>query len=397
MKVELAINGGQPVRNEFLSYGKQSIEDDDIQAVVDILKGDYLTTGPTISEFEKAVAEYIGSKYAVAVSNGTAALHMACFAAGISEGDEVLVPAITFAATSNAVLYCKGKPVFVDINPKTLNIDLDKIEEKITDKTKAIMPVHFAGQSVDMDKINKIAKEHNLLVIEDGAHALGGLYKGEKVGKNSDLIEFSFHPVKPVTTGEGGVVATNSKELYEKMLQFRTHGITRDSDKLINLEGPWYYEMQDLGFNYRMTDIQAALGISQMKKIDRFIKRRREIVDIYNKELNSIEEIEIPFEEEFSKSGYHIYVIKLNQNKLKCSRREIFEALIKENIGVNVHYLPVYLHPYYRSLGYEKGICKVSEDVYDRIITLPLFPSMNDKDVHDVINGLKKVIEYYKK
>ena len=394
---KLAINGGTPVRDTYLAYGKQKIDEDDINSVVKVLKGDYLTTGPIVSEFENSVAKYVGTKYAVAVSNGTAALHMACYAAGISEGDEVLVPAITFAASSNCVLYCGGKPVFIDIDPKSYNIDINKIKEKITSKTKAIIPVDFAGQSVDMDLILKIAEEYNLIVIEDAAHALGSEYKNEKVGSKAHMTEFSFHPVKPITTGEGGVVVTNSKELYEKMILFRSHGITRNSELMTENQGPWYYEQIDLGYNYRLTDIQSALGLSQIKKLDDFILKRREIVNKYNEAFKELEEIVTPFENEYSKSGHHIYVLLLNLDKLKCGRKEIFEALQAENIGVNVHYLPVYLHPYYKKLGYKKGECPVAEDIYNRMITIPLFPSMSDKDVKDVIKAVKKVLNYYRK
>lgn len=394
---KLAIEGGSPVRDKYLAYGRQCIDDKDIEAVVELLKGDYLTTGPTVNRFENKVANYVGAKYGVAVSNGTAALHMACYAAGIGPGDEVLVPAITFAASSNCVLYCGGTPIFVDIDPRTYNIDINKIEEKITDKTKAIIPVDFSGQAVDMDKILQIADKYNLIVIEDGAHSLGSEYKNEKVGNKAHMTEFSFHPVKPVTTAEGGIIVTDDKTFYEKMMLFRSHGITRDKALMDEYHGPWYYEQIDLGYNYRLTDLQCALGISQMDKIDSFIERRREIVSKYNEAFKELDEINIPFEEEFSNSGWHIYVITLNLDKIKVSRKEVFEALQKENIGVNVHYLPVYLHPYYKDLGYKKGLCPVAEDVYNRMITLPLFPSMTDKDRDDVIAAVKKVVNAYRK
>lgn len=393
----LVINGGKSVRNTYLSYGKQTIDDSDIESVVEVLKGNYLTTGPVVEQFEKKVAEYVGVKYAVAVSNGTAALHMACYAAGIGEGDEVIVPAITFAASANCVLYCGGKPVFVDIEPNTLNIDINKIEEKITPKTKAIIPVDFAGQSVQIDEIVKLAERYNLVIIEDAAHALGGEYKNKKIGAMAHMTEFSFHPVKPITTGEGGIVVTNSKEYYEKMLLFRSHGITRDINLMSEIQGPWYYEQIDLGYNYRITDLQCALGLSQMNKLDKFINRRREIAHIYNEAFKDVKEIITPFESEDCKSGWHIYVIALNLEKLTVNRKEIFEALQKENIGVNVHYLPVYMHPYYRKLGYKKGICPVAEDMYNRIVTLPLFPSMSNQDIDDVITAVKKVINTYRR
>lgn len=395
--MKLAINGGAPVREEYLSYGKQTIDDKDIDMVINVLKGEYLTTGPSVSEFEKKVAEYVGAKYAVAVSNGTAALHMACYAAGIGPGDEVLIPGITFAASANCVLYCGGTPVFVDVDYENYNIDIEDLKRKITNKTKAIIPVDMAGQAVDIDGIMKIARDNNLIVIEDAAHALGSEYKNRKVGVTAHMTEFSFHPVKPITTGEGGIVVTDDEELYRKMNIFRSHGITRDKDMMNEYDGPWHYEQIDLGYNYRITDIQCALGISQMNKIDKFINRRREIVKKYNEAFKNIEEIDIPHEADFSNSGWHIYLIKLNLERLTCTRKEIFEALQAENIGVNVHYIPVYLHPYYKNLGYEKGMCPVAEEIYNRIITLPLFPSMLDEDIDDVINAVRKVIDAYRK
>jgi perosamine synthetase len=395
--MSIAIDGGSPIRESYLAYGKQWIDDKDIERVIEVLKGDYLTTGPYVKEFEDKVASYVGAKYAVAVCNGTAALHMACYAAGITTGDEVLVPAMTFAASSNCALYCGGIPVFVDIDPKTYNIDLKDLESKITEKTKAIIPVDFTGQSVDMDRIMEIADKFGLIVIEDGAHALGSEYKGKKVGTGAHMTEFSFHPVKPITTGEGGVVVTDNKEFYEKMMLFRTHGITRNNELMTCNEGPWYYEQIDLGCNYRITDLQCALGTSQMNRVDEFVNKRREIVSIYNKALKEVCEIVTPYEEEFSNSGWHIYVIKLKLEKLKVGRKEIFQALIAENIGVNVHYLPVYLHPYYQKLGYKKGLCPNAEQLYECMITLPLFPKMEQKDIEDVINAVKKVIEFYKK
>lgn len=394
---KLAILGGKPVRDQYLSYGKQWIDDVDIDTVVNVLKGEYLTTGPYVRDFEKEVADYVGAKYAVAVANGTAALHMACFAAGISEGDEVIVTPMTFAASANCVLYQGGKPVFADIDSITYNIDPQEIEKKITSKTKAIIPVDFTGQSVDIDEIKKIAEKYNLLIIEDAAHALGSEYKGKKIGSLTDLTEFSFHPVKPITTAEGGMVTTNEESLYQKMMLFRTHGITRDQAQLTQSEGPWYYEQQCLGYNYRLTDLQCALGISQMKRLDEFINRRREIVKKYDTAFNEIKEITTPFEAEYSNSGWHLYVIRLKLDLLKATRREIFEALQAENIGVNVHYIPVYYHPYYKELGYKKGLCPNAEKLYDEMITLPLFPKMTDQDVNDVITAVNKVINYYRR
>ncbi len=394
---KLAIDGGKPVREEYLPYGRQWIDEDDITAVINTLRGKFLTTGPKVAEFERVLADYVGAKYAVALANGTAALHAACFAAGITEGDEVITTPITFAASANSVLYCGGTPVFADINPLTMNIDPEDIRKKITSKTKAIIPVDFTGQSVDLDEIMSIADEHNLIVIEDSAHGLGTTYKGKKLGSIAHMTEFSFHPVKHITTGEGGAITTNDEELYKKMLMFRTHGITRDEDILINHEGPWYYEQQFLGFNYRITDIQCALGISQMKKIDEFISRRREIVSIYNKEFESVSEIVTPYEEEFSNSSWHLYVIRLKLDKLNANRKDVFEALLAENIGVNVHYVPVYYHPYYKELGFEKGLCPNAEKLYDEMITLPLCPNMMNDDIEDVIVAVNKVIDFYRK
>lgn len=394
---KLAIHGGRPVRASYLTYGQQSIDDMDIQAVMNVLKSNYLTTGPYVKQFEEKVARYTGAKYAVAVANGTAALHMACFATGIGQGDEVIVSPMTFAASANCVLYCGGTPVFADIDPITYNINPKEIEKHITSKTKAIIPVDFTGQSVDMDEIKKIADKHDLFIIEDAAHALGSEYKGKKVGSQADLAEFSFHPVKPITTAEGGIVTTNSEKLYNIMLYFRAHGITRDPKVMMQNDGPWYYEQQLLGYNYRITDMQSALGSSQINRLDEFVSRRRKIVKKYNEAFKELKEITIPFEAEYSNSGWHLYVIRIKLELLSGTRKEVFEALQAENIGVNVHYIPVYYHPYYKGLGYEKGLCPHAEKLYDEMITLPLFPKMMDKDVEDVIKAVEKVIYYYQK
>ncbi|MCY8235934.1 UDP-4-amino-4,6-dideoxy-N-acetyl-beta-L-altrosamine transaminase [Bacillus inaquosorum] len=392
---KLAITGGKPVRDSYLPYGRQWLDEEDIQSVVDVLRGDYLTTGPTIDLFEQKVAEYAGSSYAVAFSSGTAALHAACFAAGISQGDEVITTPITFAASANCILYMGAKPVFADIDPLTYNIDPDSIEKLLTPKTKAIIPVDFTGQPVNHDRIQKIAKANNLIVIEDAAHALGASYKGEKIGSISDMTMFSFHPVKHITTGEGGMITTNNKTYYEKLLQFRSHGITRDPKKLTQDHGSWYYEMHFLGFNYRMTDIQASLGISQLKKVDDFIETRNHLARIYNEKLKTISHIHLPSQDAASTSSWHLYIINLKLDQLKGNRDDIFNAMQQENIGVNVHYIPVYLHPYYQRLGYQAGLCPNAENFYKGIITLPLFQSMNEKDADDVIKALKKVVDFY--
>lgn len=373
---------------KMIPYGRQTIEEDDIQAVVDVLRSDYLTTGPKIAEFEKMVADYVGAKYAVAISNGTSALHAACFAAGIQPGDEVITTPLTFAASSNCVLYCGGTPVFADVDPKTYNIDPEDIRRKITDKTKAIIAVHLAGQPCDMDEIHKIAKEHDLIVIEDGAHALGSVYKGKKVGTLSDMTTFSFHPVKPITTGEGGMIVTDNEEFYQKMMLFRSHGITRDENLMTRNDGPWFYQQLDLGYNYRITDIQCALGCSQMKKLDRFLARRKEIVARYNEAFADCENIIIPYQLPETESGWHLYIVQVKN----CDRRKVFEALREQGIAVNVHYIPVYKHPYYQEHGYKDVHCRNAEEVYSHIISLPLYPTLTEEQQQYVIETLKYVI-----
>lgn len=373
---------------KMIPYGRQTIEEDDIQAVVDVLKSDYLTTGPKIAEFEKMVADYVGAKYAVAISNGTSALHAACFAAGIQPGDEVITTPLTFAASSNCVLYCGGTPVFADVDPKTYNIDPEDIRRKITDKTKAIIAVHLAGQPCNMDEIHKIAKEHDLLVIEDGAHALGSVYKGKKVGTLSDMTTFSFHPVKPITTGEGGMIVTDNEEFYKKMILFRSHGITRDENLMTCNDGPWFYQQLDLGYNYRITDIQCALGCSQMKKLDRFLARRKEIVARYNEAFADCENIITPYQLPETESGWHLYIVQVEN----CDRRKVFEALREHGIAVNVHYIPVYMHPYYQEHGYKDVHCRNAEEIYAHIISLPLYPTLTEEQQQYVIETLKYVI-----
>lgn len=373
---------------KMIPYGRQTIEEDDIQAVVDVLRSDYLTTGPKIAEFEKMVADYVGAKYAVAISNGTSALHAACFAAGIQPGDEVITTPLTFAASSNCVLYCGGTPVFADVDLKTYNIDPEDIRRKITDKTKAIIAVHLAGQPCDMDEIHKIAKEHDLLVIEDGAHALGSVYKGKKVGTLSDMTTFSFHPVKPITTGEGGMIVTDNEEFYQKMMLFRSHGITRDENLMTRNDGSWFYQQLDLGYNYRITDIQCALGCSQMRKLDRFLARRKEIVTRYNEAFADCENIIIPYQLPETESGWHLYIVQVKN----CDRRKVFEALREHGIAVNVHYIPVYLHPYYQEHGYKDVHCRNAEEVYSHIISLPLYPTLTKEQQQYVIETLKYVI-----
>lgn len=379
-------------RASFLSYGKQQLDEDDIAAVVETLRSPFLTQGPKVEEFEKCIANYVSAKYAVAFANGTAALHGACYAAGVSNGDEVITSPITFAASSNAVLYCGGTPVFVDIDPSTYNIDPFEITKNINSKTKAIIPVDFTGQPVNLDKIMAVANEYNLVVIEDGAHSLGATYKSQRVGNQAHMTMFSFHPVKPITTGEGGIITTNSEEYYEKLKLFRSHGITKTDSS--EEQGDWYYEMIDLGYNYRMNDIQASLGISQMNKLDKFIERRREIANLYRELLIEIPGVILPEQLLDTNSGWHLFMIQLDSMVLSKSRREIFDQMRSLNIGVHVHYIPVYWHPYYQSLGYERGLCPVAEKWYEQALTLPIFPEMKDSDVFDVVNRLKYVLTY---
>jgi perosamine synthetase len=396
---KLALYGGRSVREKMLPYGTQWISEEDKQAVLEVLDSDFLTQGPRIQEFEQVVAHQSGAKYAVAFTNGTAALHGACFAAGIQPGDEVITTPLTFAASSNCVLYQGGAPVFADVHQQTYLLDIEKTRAKINQKTKAIIPVDFTGQPVNMRAFKNLAAEHDLVFIQDAAHSFGARYNGEPVGSVADMTMFSFHPVKPITTGEGGVIVTNDENYYEKLILFRSHGITKDRDQLIEKEvGPWYYEMQQLGYNYRFTDIQAALGLSQITKLHSFLNQRRWIAEQYNIYLEDLQReglISCPKQDRFSSSGWHLYIIKLNEEKLKVERQIIFEAIRAENIGVNVHYIPVYLHPYYQELGYLQGLCPVAEKLYNSFITLPIFPKMDECDVRDVIKAIKKVLIYF--
>lgn len=377
---------------KYIPYAKQYIDQDDIDAVTQALKNDFLTTGPTIGQFEQSIAKFTGARYAVALSNGTAALHAAAFAAGIGEGDEVITTPMTFAASANCVLYMGGKVVFCDIDERTYNIDVSAIEGHITPKTKAIIPVHYTGQPCDNDEIYKIARKYNLVVIEDAAHALGAQYKTRRIGCDADMAMFSFHPVKHITTGEGGMIVTNDYNYYKKLLMFRTHGIVRDPEILINNEGGWFYEQQALGYNYRLTDIQAALGISQLKKIDKFLERRRQIASMYNEAFKNVEEIVTPYQMEDGCSSWHLYVIQLGKNIPSNKRKYVFEQLHSRNIGVNVHYIPVYYHPYYQQLGYKKGICPNAEALYERLITLPLYYSLSDEQVRYVTENVIQIV-----
>jgi len=395
---QLAIFGGTPVRETPIFYGRQCIEQDDIDAVCETLRSNLITCGPRVAEFEQLLCEYTGAKYAVVVSNGTAALHLAALAGEIGSGDEVIVSSITFAASANCVLYCGGTPVFADINPETYNIDPASIRKLITPKTKAIVAVDFTGQATELDEIKAICKEHNLLLIQDAAHSIGTTYKGQGVGSIADMTCFSFHPVKTITAGEGGAITTNDEQLYRKLLRLRTHGITRNMDEMIHpSDDPWYQEQVELGYNYRMTDFQAALLISQLKKLPAFSKRRKEIVAKYDQAFADVPEIFVQKEIPESDTTRHLYIIRLNLDMLTCTRREFFDAMSAEHIQPQVHYLPVYWHSYYEKLGYKKGLCPEAEKLYNEIMSIPLYPALTDKDVEDTIKAVKKIVAYYKK
>ncbi len=370
-----------------IPYATQWLDEEDIKSVSEALRSDYLTQGPRVLEFEKKVAAYCGAKYAVAVNSGTSALHAACFAAGIKSGDEVITSPITFVASANCVLYCGGQPVFADVQADTVNIDPKEIEKKITDKTKAIIPVHFAGHPGDLKEIQSIAKKNNLIVIEDACHAIGAEYKSSKIGacKYSDMTVLSFHAVKHITTGEGGMILTNSEEYYKKLMMFRTHGITRDLDK--SQEEPWVYEMKHLGFNYRLTDFQCQLGLQQLKKLDQFVERRRAIVKRYNEAFSTLKNLTLPNERDGIKSSWHLYCVRVKGN-----RKDIFKKLRAAGVLVNVHYMPVYWQAYYQDLGFKKGLCQRAENYYSQAITLPLFPKMSDQDIAYVIQTVRDII-----
>lgn len=399
MNERLAVNGGTPVRKTKIYYGCQCIEEDDVKAVAETLISPYITCGPKVTEFEKELCDFTGAKYAVAVSNGTAALHCACIAAGIGEGDEVITTPITFAASANCALYCGARPVFADINPETYNIDPASIRKCITDRTKAIVAVDFTGQVVEADEIRKLCDEYHLVFIEDAAHSIGSRYKGRPVGTLADMTTFSFHPVKTITGGEGGAILTDDEELYKRLLLAHTHGITHDESLMEGAphEGPWYYEQISLGYNYRMTDFQAALLMSQLGKLVRFRTRRKEIVKKYNKAFSEVPEIIVQKEIPESDTCRHLYIIRLDLDKLNCTRREFFDAMSAENVQCQIHYVPVYWFPYYKHLGHEHGECPAAEEIYKGILSIPLYPKMTDQDVDDVIAAVKKVIDAYKK
>ncbi|MBO5987218.1 MAG: UDP-4-amino-4,6-dideoxy-N-acetyl-beta-L-altrosamine transaminase [Lachnospiraceae bacterium] len=395
---ELAIFGGKPVREKKIFYGRQCVEQDDVDAVVQTMTSDYITCGPKVLELEKTLCEVTGAKYAVAVCNGTAALHLAAMAAGFGPGDEVIVSSITFAASANCVRYCGATPVFADINNETYNIDPECIRKLITPKTKGIVAVDFTGQATELDEIRKICKEHNLILIEDAAHAMGTKYNGQPVGSIADMTCFSFHPVKTVTCGEGGAITTNDEALYRHLARLRTHGITRNPEEMVHpTDALWYNEQVELGFNYRLTDFQAAMLISQLKKLPKFSARRKEIVAAYDEAFSKIPEIQVQKEIPESDTTRHLYILRLRLEKLTCDRRQFFDALYAENTCPQVHYLPVYWHSYYEKLGYPKGLCPNAERFYESSMSIPLYYSLTDEEVRDVIRAVEKIVAYYRK
>ncbi len=392
---DLAIEGGRPVRETVLPYGRQSLDEEDIKAVTAVLRSDWLTTGPKVGEFEEAFASAVGAPHAVAVSSGTAALHAAVYALGIGPGDEVIVPAMTFAATANCVVYQGGTPVFADVDRETLLLDPAQVEKKITPRTRAVIAVDYAGQPCDYDRLRAIADRRRIALVADACHALGGAYKGHPVGALADLNTFSLHPVKHITTGEGGVITTTDAELAQRMSVFRNHGITSDHRQR-EASGGWYYEMVDLGYNYRLTDLQCALGLSQLRKLAGWIARRQTIARRYDAAFADLKAVRPLAVRPDASHAYHLYVIALDLDRLRVKRDAVFAALRAEGIGVNVHYIPVHLHPFYRKrFGTGPGMCPVAEAAYERLISLPIFPAMTDSDADDVIAAVRKVMQAY--
>jgi perosamine synthetase len=393
----LAIDGGSPVRQSFLPYGRQSIDEADIQAVVEVLRSDWLTTGPKVAEFEEAFATRVGTAHAVSFSSGTAALHAAAFAAGLTVGDEAITTPLTFAATANCVLYQGAIPVFADVCEETLNLDPEQIIAKISSKTRAILPVDYAGHPADLAPTMEIAQRHGLTVIEDACHALGAEYGGKRVGSIADMTVFSFHPVKHITTGEGGMVTTDNPRFAETLRRFRNHGISSEARQRQGA-GQWHYEMVLLGFNYRLPDFACALGIQQLTKLDANLARRREIAARYTAAFRDMPGVTPPATRSDMNPAWHLYPIRLDLAKLTADRGQIFRALRAENIGVNVHYIPVHLHPYYRDrFGYKGGEYPVAEQAYEQLISLPMFHGMSEQDAEDVIRAVAKVTEHYGK
>lgn len=395
MTVKLAIDGGRPVRETPLPYGRQWLDEEDISAVVEVLRSDWLTTGPRIGDFERAFAGFVHSGEAVAVNSGTAALHAAMHAVGVKPGDEVIVPPMTFAASANCIVFQGATPVFADVDPSTLLIDPAQVEARITPRTKAIIAVDYAGQACDYDALNLIANQHGIILVADACHALGGCLKERRVGTLASLNTFSLHPVKHVTTGEGGVVTTEDPKLAQRMRVFRNHGITSDHRQREQV-GSWFYEMMELGYNYRITDFQCALGMSQLRRLESWIDRRREIARRYDAAFAEMPPVKPLKVRDGVLHAYHLYVIRLDLAQLRTTRARVFAALRAEGIGVNVHYIPVHLHPFYRErFGFGPGLCPVAELAYEHILTLPIFPRMTEGDLTSVIDAVYKVLNYY--
>ncbi|MHB8125729.1 MAG: DegT/DnrJ/EryC1/StrS family aminotransferase [Desulfitobacteriaceae bacterium] len=381
-------------RQEFLPYGLPLIEEDDIAGVVDSLRSNWIAKGPKTMEFEKRFAEYVGVKYAVALNSCTAALHLSLVAAGIREGDEVLTTPMTFAASANVIIHTGAKPLFVDIDPVTMNIDPKKIREKITSRTKAIIPVHLAGHPCEMDEIMALAREYNLFVLEDAAHAVYTQYKEKMIGSIGNATAFSFYATKNLVTGEGGMVTTNDKALYDKIRVISTHGMSRNAWNRYDVEGSWYYEILYPGYKDNMSDIMAGLGLSQLSKLERMQGLRQEIANYYHAEFGKLPEIEVPVELDYARHAWHLYIIKLNLDRLMIDRGRFIEELKEEKIGTSVHFIPLHLHPYYRdTYGYQQGDFPVAEGIFERIISLPLYPKMSMQDARDVVEAVKQIIE----
>ena len=396
---QLALHGGSPVRAQLLPYGRHEIDDADVAAVAAVLRSDRLTSGPMVAEFERAIARTVGAAGAVAVSSGTAALHAAMFAIGIGASDEVIVPSMTFAASANAVVYQSGTPVFVDVDPDTLLIDPARVAEKITAKTKAIVAVDYAGQPCDYEALHEVAARRGrppISVVADACHALGARDRGRSVGTLADLTAFSFHPVKHVTTGEGGAVATDNPACAARMRTFRNHGITADHQQR-SAQASWRYEIVELGYNYRLTDIQCALGLSQLSKLAARVARRQAIADEYLRAFAAVPEVKPLAVRPDVSHAYHLFVVRVDTTQLTCDRGTLFAALQREGIGVNVHYIPVHLHPFYRErFGTGPGLCPIAETAYEQILSLPMFPTMTARDMSDVVEAVTKVIEAFR-
>ena len=382
-------------------YGKQNVNETDIKAVVDVLQSDFLTQGPVLEQFEKKVAEYCGAKYAVAVTNATSALHIACRAAGLGEGDILWTSPITFTASANCGRYCGADVDFVDIDSATYNMSVDQLARKLQ-KAKAegrlpkvVVPVHLAGQSCDMKRIHELSVEYGFTVLEDASHAIGADYLDTKVGScaYSDMAVFSFHPVKIITTGEGGMVLTNNEDLYKKLCLYRSHGITRDAELMTHeADGPWYYQQIDLGYNYRMTELQAALGLSQMDRLDEFVARRRYLVDRYNEILQDLPVV-TPHVLEGANPSWHLYMVRVDFSRAKLDKVQLFEEMKKRGIVLNLHYIPVHTQPYYQELGFKQGDFPQSEKYYEEIFTLPLYYGLTDEQQDDVVAALRDCLK----